>query len=63
MCEANVYLVKNGNEDIIFESVDLFEAQGPEIRLVSLFGEEKRIQAKVKYISLVDHKIVLEPVS
>ena len=63
MCEANAYLVKNGNEDIILESVDLFEAQGHEIRLVSLFGEEKRIQARVKYISLVDHKIVLEPVS
>ena len=62
MCEASAYLLKNGEEDIILESVDLFEAQDHEIRLVSLFGEEKTIQARVKSISLVDHKIVLEPI-
>jgi predicted RNA-binding protein len=29
--------------------------------LVDLFGEEKRIKARVKRLSLVDHKIILEP--
>lgn len=61
MCEANAYLVKNGTEDIILENVDLFETQGQEIRLVSMFGEEKTIRARIKYISLVDHRIVFEP--
>lgn len=63
MCEATVYLLKNGQEETILESVDLFESDGDQIRLVNIFGEERKVKAKIKSLSLVDHKILLEPVS
>ena len=62
MCEATAYLLKNGKEEIILEDVDLFEADDGQIKLVSIFGEEKKVKARIKTLSLVDHKIILEDI-
>jgi len=61
MCEATAYLLKDGKEELLFESIDLFESENGEIRLINIFGEEKKVRANVKALSLVDHKIILEP--
>ena len=63
MCEATAYLLKNGEEEIIIESVDLCESEEGQIRLVNIFGEEKKVKARIKELSLVDHKIILEPLN
>jgi predicted RNA-binding protein len=63
MCESTAYLLKNGREETVLESVDLIESDGEQIRLVNIFGEEMRIKARIKSFSLVAHKIILEPVS
>ena len=62
MCEASAYILKNGQEEIFLESIDRIESSHDRIKLVSIFGEEKRVKAKVKAISLIDHKILLEPI-
>ena len=62
MCEASAYILKNGQEEIFLESIDRIESSHDRIKLVSIFGEEKRVKAKVKTISLIDHKILLEPI-
>ena len=61
MCESSAYILRDGEEELILESIDLLENKEGLIRMVSMFGEEKTIKAKVKVLSLVDHKIVLEP--
>ncbi|MGD2127243.1 MAG: CooT family nickel-binding protein [Desulfobacteraceae bacterium] len=61
MCEAAAYLLKDGQEELVFESVDLLESREDQVRIVNIFGEEMEIKAKVKSLSLVDHKIILEP--
>ena len=61
MCESNVYILKDGREELVLESVDVLENQEGKVRLVSMFGEEEKIKARVKTLSLVDHKIILEP--
>jgi len=60
MCESTAYLIVNGQEEMVLESVDSFESEGDQIRLVNIFGEEKKIKARIKALSLVDHKIILE---
>ena len=60
MCEAAAYLVKNGEEELVLESVDILEPHEKGVKMVSIFGEEVEIKAKVKALSLVDHKILLE---
>jgi predicted RNA-binding protein len=62
MCESNVYILRDGKENLIFENVDFLENDKDQVRMIDLFGEEKTISAKVRTLSLVDHKIILEPV-
>ena len=61
MCEAAAYLLKDGQEELVLESVDLLESEKGQIKMVSVFGEQKEVRAKIKALSLVDHKIILEP--
>lgn len=62
MCEAIAYLLKDGEEELLLEGVDLVEPEEDgRIKLVSIFGEQKLVQAKIKKMALVDHKIFLEP--
>ena len=61
MCEAAAYLLKEGKEELLLESVDVLESDGSQIKMVNIFGEQKKVKAKIKALSLVDHKILLEP--
>ena len=61
MCEATAYLVSDGQEEMVMEHVDILEHKNGILRMKDIFGEEKRIKARIKGFSLVEHKIVLEP--
>ena len=60
MCEANAYLIEGDDEKLIMESVDTVEPEGDEMKLVSIFGEQKFLKADIYSLSLVDHKIFLK---
>ena len=60
MCQSSAYMEKNGENELIMEDVELFEASEGQVRLVNIFGEEKKLKAKIKNLCLVDHKIILE---
>ena len=61
MCEANAYLIVNGEEHLIMESVDVVEPKGEnEWTLVSMFGEEKNVTGRIKALALVDHRVLFE---
>ena len=62
MCESSAYLLKGAGEELILEGIDVLEEEDGLIRLVSMFGEEKTLRAKIKVLSLLDHKILLEPI-
>ena len=62
MCEASAYILKDGREELVLEHVESLEDNNGEIQMVSIFGEQKRIQGKIKTFNLLDHKIVLEKV-
>lgn len=60
MCEANAYLVKDGEEKLIMESVDTIRPEKKGLYLQDIFGEQRIIKAKIKEMKLVDHRILLE---
>lgn len=59
MCEASAYILKNGQEELFLENVDVIEPEGDDLRLVSIFGEQKIIKAAIQSLNLVNHKIIL----
>ena len=62
MCEAHAFLLKNGQEEKIMESVDLVELEGNEVKLINIFGEQKTLKAHLKLYNNSDGKIIFEPV-
>jgi predicted RNA-binding protein len=61
MCEASAYLLKDGQEELLLESVDQLESCNGEVKMVNIFGERKEFRGRIRRLSLVDHKIILEP--
>ena len=62
MCEANVYLLENGKEELLLERVDTIVRKANEIFLENIFGQRKTLAAQIKELHLVDHRIILERV-
>ena len=61
MCEANAFLVKEGEEQLIMESVNIVEPEGDDTwRLVGIFGDQKTLKGHIKSMRLVNHKILFE---
>ena len=47
MCEANVYLLKDGEEELLMEEVDIIRPEEGKYYLRSVFGEQKVVDAKI----------------
>lgn len=59
MCEANVYVEKDGDLEVVMENVASITPVEDRLLLVDLFGEQKRIRAAIKELRLLDHKVIL----
>ena len=62
MCEANAYVLKEGKEELILEDVSVLRPEKEELYLQNIFGEQKRVKARIREMNLLDHRIVLEEV-
>jgi predicted RNA-binding protein len=60
MCESNAYLIKDGKEELIMESVDLVRINGGTVLLKSIFGDETQVDAALRELNLTGHRILLE---
>ena len=58
MCDVTAYLVSDGSEEMILENVDLVEETAAGIKLVNIFGEEKRLSAKMVRYNNSEKKMV-----
>lgn len=59
MCEAKVFLEKDGELKEYMENVVTIRPEGERLLLVDLFGEQRFIKASVKELKLLDHKVIL----
>jgi predicted RNA-binding protein len=62
MCEANAYLNKGNKEELVLEDIMILRSEEGEIYLQNIFGEQKRVKARIKEMNLVDHRIILEEI-
>ena len=60
MCEANAYLIEDKETRLIMEAVDTVEPEDDGVKLISIFGDQKIIRARIHSLSLVDNKIYLK---
>jgi len=62
MCEANAYLLKDGKEELLLEALDKVEPDEGQLRLTSIFGDQKFIKGRITHLSLVDHRVIIEQI-
>ncbi len=63
MCEANAYIYCEGKEELYMESVDIIKPESDnKLLIMDIFGDQKILRGKIKKISLVNHKILLEEI-
>lgn len=60
MCESNVYIEKDGKEELYLENVDILKPEDGKIYMRNLFGEQKLFEGSIKEISLMKHRIILK---
>ena len=60
MCEANVYLLLKGEEELIMKSVDIVKPESESVFIQDIFGQQRWVKGHIKEMNLVDHRIVLE---
>lgn len=60
MCESNVYIEKDGKEELYLENVDVLKPEDGKIYMRNLFGEQKLFEGYIKEISLMKHRIILK---
>jgi predicted RNA-binding protein len=59
MCEAIVYVIRDGDRRMIMENVVTVSPEDDKLLLTDLFGEQKLITAEVASIDLLTHEIFL----
>lgn len=59
MCELTVYLLKDGMEEKIMDDVATITPEGEGLMLVDLLGQQKIVEARIKELKLLEHKVYL----
>ena len=60
MCESKAYLKDGENEVMLMVSVDTIEPYENGLKLMDSFGKQLFIQARIKEMTLLNHRILLE---
>lgn len=60
MCESNAYMVTDGKQELLMESVGLVRLETDTVFLKSIFGETLNVKGKIIEMDLTGHKIILE---
>lgn len=60
MCVANAYLIQDGKPELIMKNVETVEATEKNTwNLIGLFGDQKRIKARLTSLLLIENQIYL----
>ena len=61
MCDMTAFIVRDGTEEKVLESVDLVEADGDEFELTNIFGDRRTLRARLKCLDNSEGKLLFEP--
>jgi predicted RNA-binding protein len=53
---------EEGKQELALEDITIFVPEDGQIRLQSIFREQRHIKARVKAMNLADHQIILEEI-
>ena len=60
MCDTTAFIVRNGIEEKLLASVDLVTCDGDDVEIRNIFGEEKKLKARLRLLDTRENKILFE---
>ncbi|MGD8541175.1 MAG: CooT family nickel-binding protein [Desulfobacteraceae bacterium] len=60
MCDINVFVRREGREQMVMENVDLVEDRGGRFHLTNIFGEEKDVVGRMVAFNNSQKRMVFE---
>ncbi|MFO7495822.1 MAG: CooT family nickel-binding protein [Desulfobacterales bacterium] len=60
MCDINVFVRHDGQEQMLMENVDVVEERGGRFHLTNIFGEEKDVTGKMVVFNNSQKRMVFE---
>ncbi|MBL7120322.1 MAG: CooT family nickel-binding protein [Dehalococcoidia bacterium] len=63
MCLAKAYLKGDGDGELVLEDVAFLEVEGKTVRLSTIFGEQKEMEAVIRQVDFNSSQIILAKTS
>ncbi len=60
MCDTNLYLWRDGKEELFMESIDRIRPEGETVVVRDIFGEQRTLRARFRETRLSKNRIVFE---
>ena len=62
MCESDVYIERDGREELVASEVAYLTFKGEKLILVDINGKRVELEnTSIKYIDFIKHRVVLKP--
>ena len=60
MCDLKAFLMKHNHEEVLLEAVNSLRAEGGDVIVRNLFGEERRVRGEIREVSLAKNRVIIE---
>jgi predicted RNA-binding protein len=60
MCDTDAFILKNGAEEKVLESVDRIDREGDELTLTNIFGDQRTFRARLMRFDNNEGKLLFE---
>jgi predicted RNA-binding protein len=63
MCLGKAYLEADDKRELVLDSIALIEIADTRLKLSTIFGDQKELEARIKEIDFENSRIILEKVT
>jgi predicted RNA-binding protein len=63
MCLGKAYLEAGSKRELVLDSIASIEIDDTKLKLSTIFGDQKEIEAKIKEIDFEGSRIILTPIA
>lgn len=63
MCLGKAFLEANDKRELVLDSISLIEVADTKLKLLTIFGDQKEVEATIKAIDFEGSRIILERVT
>ena len=60
MCDTSAYIVKEGKEELVMNSLELMKVHNGSLEITNIFGERKNVEGRIRELNFLENKVLIE---